>query len=61
MDKKFIKVPEGRFEKIMFAAVLAETLSGNKTTREQIMKTVNEENLELTEEQIMQLNAEFPA
>lgn len=45
----------------MFAAVLAETLSGNKTTREEIIKTVNEENLELTEEQIMQLNAEFLA
>lgn len=61
MDKKFVKIPEGRFEKIMFAAILAETLSGNKITREEIIKTVNKENLELTEEQVIQLNAEFPA
>lgn len=61
MDKKFVKVPEGRFEKIMFAATLAETLSGNKIAREEIIKTVNKENLELTEEQLIQLNAEFPA
>lgn len=61
MDKKFVKIPEGRFEKIMFAAILAETLSGNKITREEIIKTVNKENLELTEEQLIQLNTEFPA
>ena len=51
MSKKFVKVPEDRFERIVFSANLAETLSGNKITHNEIMETIKKENITLTENQ----------
>lgn len=59
MDKKFMKVPEDRFERIMFSVNLAENLSGNKVTHQEIMETINKENIALTEEQQSQINEKF--
>lgn len=59
MDKKFIKVPEDRFERIMFSVNLAEGLSGGKVTREELMETIDKEGIMLTEEQELQVNERF--
>lgn len=60
MDKKFMKVPEDRFERIMFSIDLAEGLSGNKVTHKEIMETIDKEDIILTEEQKLQINERFP-
>lgn len=60
MDKKFVRVPEGRFEKIMFSAIFSQSITGNKVTHQEIMETINEEKLVLTAEQLEELNESFP-
>ena len=59
MDKNFMKVPEDRFERIMFSVNLAEGLSGSKVTRKELMDTINKEGITLTEEQEFQVNERF--
>jgi len=59
MTKKFIKIPEGRFERIMTFATIAEEVSGNKTTQEEIFNQLHKEGIELTEEQIEQVKSSF--
>lgn len=59
MEKKFIKVPVDRFERIMFAVALSESISGVKVTREELMDTINSEGLELTPEQVSELDENF--
>lgn len=59
MKKQFMKVPEGRFERIMFSAALAEGISGNKVSKDEIMKTFEKENLELTSEQLTEIDKNF--
>lgn len=60
MDKNFMKVPEDRFERIMFSIDLAEGLSGNKATRKELMETIDKEGIILNEEQKLQINERFP-
>ena len=52
MDKKFIKPPSSdRFERIIWCANIADAISGNTTSKEDIIKTIEEEELILTDYQ----------
>lgn len=48
--KKFIKVPEGKLERILFAAELASSLSGQAVSLDEVLHTIEEENIDLTKE-----------
>ena len=59
MSKQFVKVPNDRVEKILMFAEIAENMSGKKVTKEEVMKRVRKDNIELTEEQKQLIDDKF--
>lgn len=59
MSKQFVKVPNDRVEKIIMFAEIAENISGKKVTKEEVMKRIRKENIELTEGQKQLIDDKF--
>lgn len=59
MSKQFVKVPNDRVEKIIMFAEIAENISGNKVTKEEVMKRIKKENIELSEGQKQLIDDKF--
>lgn len=59
MSKQFVKVPNDRVEKILMFAEIAENISGKKVTKEEVMKRIRKENIELTEGQKQLIDDKF--
>ena len=59
MSKQFVKVPNDRVEKILMFAEIAENISGKKVTKEEVMKRIKKDNIELTEEQKQLIDDKF--
>lgn len=52
MDKKLIEVPKNDFEKIIMVANMAAQISGRPTSKEEILQSIEERNLTITNEQL---------
>ena len=59
MSKQFVKVPNDRVEKIIMFAEIAENISGKKVTKEEVMKRIKKDNIELSEEQKQLIDDKF--
>lgn len=59
MSKQFVKVPNDRVEKILMFAEIAENISGKKVTKEEVMKRIKKDKIELTEEQKQLIDDKF--
>lgn len=59
MSKQFVKVPNDRVEKILMFAEIAENISGKKVTKEEIMRRIEKDKIELTEEQKQLIDDKF--
>ena len=59
MNKQFVKVPNDRVEKILMFAEIAENISGKKVMKEEVMKRIKKDNIELTEEQRQLIDDKF--
>lgn len=59
MNKQFVKVPNDRVEKILMFAEIAENISGKKVTKEEVMKRIKKDKIELTEEQKQLIDDKF--
>ena len=59
MSKQFVKVPNDRVEKILMFAEIAENISGKKVTKEEIMKRIKKDNIELSEGQKQLIDDKF--
>lgn len=59
LSKQFVKVPNDRVEKIIMFAEIAENISGNKVTKEEVMKRIKKENIELSEGQKQLIDDKF--
>ena len=59
MSKQFVKVPNDRVEKILMFAEIAENMSGKKVTKEEVMKRIKKDKIELTEEQKQLIDDKF--
>lgn len=59
MSKQFVKVPNDRVEKILMFAEIAENISGKKVTKEEVMKRIKKDKVELTEEQKQLIDDKF--
>lgn len=59
MSKQFVKVPNDRVEKILMFTEIAENISGKKVTKEEVMKRIKKDKIELTEEQKQLIDDKF--
>lgn len=59
MSKQFVKVPNDRVEKILMFAEIAENISGKKVTKEEVMKRIKKDKIELTKEQKQLIDDKF--
>ena len=59
LSKQFVKVPNDRVEKILMFAEIAENISGKKVTKEEVMKRIKKDKIELTEEQKQLIDDKF--
>lgn len=59
MSKQFVKVPNDRVEKILMFADIAENISGKKVTKEEVMKRIKKDKIELTKEQKQLIDDKF--
>lgn len=59
MNKQFVKVPNDRVEKILMFAEIAENISGKKVMKEEVMKRIKKDNIELTEGQRQLIDDKF--
>jgi len=59
LSKQFVKVPNDRVEKILMFAEIAENISGKKVTKEEVMKRIKKDKVELTEEQKQLIDDKF--
>ena len=59
MSKQFVKVPNDRVEKILMFAEIAENISGKKVTKEEVMKRIKKDNIELSEGQKQLIDDKF--
>lgn len=59
MSKQFVKVPNDRVEKILMFAEIAENISGKKVTKEEVMKRIKKDKIELTEKQRQLIDDKF--
>lgn len=59
MSKQFTKVPNDKVEKILMFAEIAGNISGRKVTKDEVMKRINRDEIELTKEQEQLVNDKF--
>jgi hypothetical protein len=59
LSKQFVKVPNDRVEKILMFADIAENISGKKVTKEEVMKRIKKDKIELTKEQKQLIDDKF--
>lgn len=58
-NKNFMKVPKGKFERLIYSGKLAEAISGSKVTKEQLEKEITKLKLTLDEDQKEVIKKEF--
>lgn len=58
-NKKFMKIPKGKFERLIYSGHLAESLSGRSVTKEELEKEIAKLNLILDEQQKEVIKKEF--
>ena len=50
-SKKFMKVPKGKFDRLVYSGLIVQSVSGNKVTKEELEKEISKLNLTLDESQ----------
>lgn len=58
-NKKFMKIPKDKFERLIYSGQLAESLSGRSVTKEELEKEIAKLNLTLNEQQKEVIKKEF--
>lgn len=58
-DKKFVEVPKNDFDKIIMVANMANQVSGKATSKEEILHSIKERGLIITEEQLDYIKENF--
>ena len=58
-DKKIVEVPKNDFDKIIMVANMATQVSGKVTSKEEILHSIEERGLIITEEQLDYIKENF--